>query len=202
MYFTPLGKRPEIIIGLWPKNAIPWGLQTSEMSVTVQFMTIAVKRRHLTIRRWLPSTAVAAEYHGGPRVLIVGCGTIPLPGASEAWRIVNLEVERKAFPNLVLYDGSVFPFGDESFDAALCLDVLEHVQEDDFMLGEIARVLKSGGGTPFSRRRRLSTTSESSNYRSEKEQKLGRMPRRIGVMSAPDTKWVNSSASATTRAFR
>ena len=107
-------------------------------------MTIAVKRRHLTIRRWLPSTAVAAEYHGGPRVLIVGCGTIPLPGASEAWRIVNLEVEPKAFPNLVLYDGSIFPFRDDSFDAALCLDVLEHVQEDAFMLAEIARVLKPG----------------------------------------------------------
>ena len=103
-------------------------------------MTIAVKRRHLTIRRWLRTVA-----EGAGTILNVGCGTVPLPGAREAWRIVNLEVERRPFPNLVLYDGSVFPFQDNSFDAALCLDVLEHVTEDSFMLAEIARVLKPRG---------------------------------------------------------
>ncbi len=103
-------------------------------------MTIAVKRRHLTIRRWLPSAPEGAE-----TILNVGCGTIPLPGTSASWRIVNLEVGRRTFPNLVLYDGSTFPFRDNSFDAALCLDVLEHIEDDCFMLAEIARVLRPQG---------------------------------------------------------
>ena len=94
----------------------------------------------MTIRRWLPSVA-----EGAGAILNVGCGTVPLPGASESWQLVSLEVERRPFPNLVLYDGSVFPFRDNSFDAALCLDVLEHVQDDSFMLAEIARVLRPRG---------------------------------------------------------
>lgn len=101
-------------------------------------MTVAVKRRHLTIRRWL------REVHSGI-ILNVGCGTLRLPGHSERWRVVNLEVARRPFPNLVLYDGSIFPFQDNSFDAVLCLDVLEHVPNDSLMLSEIARVLKPDG---------------------------------------------------------
>ncbi|MCD6327645.1 class I SAM-dependent methyltransferase [bacterium] len=83
---------------------------------------------------------------GGGRILNIGCGTIPLPGQNAAWRIINLEVERKPFPNLVLYDGSIFPFEASSFDAALCLDVIEHVRDDRGLLCEIARVLKPQGG--------------------------------------------------------
>ena len=37
------------------------------------------------------------------------------------------------------------PFPDQQFDLALCIEVLEHVQEDEKALGEIARVLRSGG---------------------------------------------------------
>ena len=93
----------------------------------------------MTIRRWLLSIGAEA------RVLNIGCGTIPLPGASDSWWVVDLEVERKPSPKLVLYDGSAFPFRDNAFDALLCLDVLEHVEDDGFMLAEIARVLKPKG---------------------------------------------------------
>lgn len=92
----------------------------------------------MTIRRWLREL-------GRGRVLNVGRGMIPLPGASDSWWVVDLEVERKPSPRLVLYDGSAFPFRNNSFEAALCLDVLEHVENDCFMLAEIAHVLKPKG---------------------------------------------------------
>ncbi len=94
----------------------------------------------MTIRRWLPSAV-----EGDGIILNVGCGTIPVPGLSQALRIVNLDVERRPFLDFVLYDGSVFPFRDNSFDAALCLGVLVNVEDDSLMLTEISRVLKPRG---------------------------------------------------------
>lgn len=93
----------------------------------------------MTIRRWLPSATA-----GGGTILNVGCGAVPLPGARASWHVINLEVERKKAQRLVLYDGSFFPFRDNSFDGALCLDVVEHVENDSLMLAEVGRVLRPG----------------------------------------------------------
>lgn len=45
----------------------------------------------------------------------------------------------------VFADGARLPFGDESFDTILLLEVLEHVAEPERVLSEIQRVLKAGG---------------------------------------------------------
>ncbi len=42
-------------------------------------------------------------------------------------------------------DGCQLPFKGESFDTALCIEVLEHVPEPDKVVSEAARVLKPGG---------------------------------------------------------
>lgn len=42
-------------------------------------------------------------------------------------------------------DARNIPFSADYFDAIICLDVLEHIQEDDKVVSEINRVLKSGG---------------------------------------------------------
>ena len=41
--------------------------------------------------------------------------------------------------------GDRLPFESESFDVVYCCDVLEHIQNWDAVIGEIARVLKRGG---------------------------------------------------------
>jgi 2-polyprenyl-6-hydroxyphenyl methylase/3-demethylubiquinone-9 3-methyltransferase len=41
--------------------------------------------------------------------------------------------------------GEHLPFADESFDHVACCDVLEHVDDVDRVVGEIARVLRPGG---------------------------------------------------------
>lgn len=46
--------------------------------------------------------------------------------------------------DIVYYDGSSLPFPDEEFDAALCIEVLEHTVEPQLLLREAFRVLKPG----------------------------------------------------------
>lgn len=46
---------------------------------------------------------------------------------------------------LVQLSSGHLPFKDWTFDLVLCLDYLEHIEDDDRALGEIARVLKKGG---------------------------------------------------------
>jgi SAM-dependent methyltransferase len=59
---------------------------------------------------------------------------------------VNLETSLPLLgDNLVQMPPDVLPFRTECFDEAACLDYLEHVENDEACLAEIARVLKPGG---------------------------------------------------------
>jgi len=82
-------------------------------------------------------------------VLDVGCGCKPYRALVPATRYVGLDVDnpftRKVAAADVFYDGGGFPLPDESFDAVLCSQVLEHVFMPDKFLGEIHRVLRPGG---------------------------------------------------------
>lgn len=57
-----------------------------------------------------------------------------------------VQVEIVAYPNIdVLAVNQCLPFRDESFDAVISMDVLEHVTDPFAAAAEIARVLKPGG---------------------------------------------------------
>src|SRR5690606_25098632 len=47
----------------------------------------------------------------------------------------------------VIQQGSIYqlPFENETFDVSLCLEVLEHIEDDSKAVKEISRVLKPGG---------------------------------------------------------
>ncbi|WP_233234452.1 class I SAM-dependent methyltransferase [Bordetella sp. LUAb4] len=49
--------------------------------------------------------------------------------------------------DVVYYDGMLLPFPDGTFDAAICIEVLEHASEPALLLSEAYRVLKPGA--PF-----------------------------------------------------
>lgn len=82
-------------------------------------------------------------------LLDIGCGTKPYHSLFTVNKYVGLELDteesrKRGFADK-FYDGTHFPFENESFNAALCNQVLEHVFNPDIFLSEIARVLKPGG---------------------------------------------------------
>jgi SAM-dependent methyltransferase len=72
-------------------------------------------------REWLPPQAT---YHG-----------LDIGNASD----FGMHSDRS---DITYYDGGVMPFGDGSFDAAICIEVLEHARDPELCLSEMARVLK------------------------------------------------------------
>ncbi len=47
--------------------------------------------------------------------------------------------------DVVYYDGKVMPFSEALFDSALCIEVLEHSEDPELLVSEMARVLRPNG---------------------------------------------------------
>jgi len=58
---------------------------------------------------------------------------------------LGYELQLKKGIDVTKGDARNIPFPSSYFDALICLDVLEHIQEDGKVISEIQRVLKSGG---------------------------------------------------------
>jgi len=90
-------------------------------------------------------------------VVDVGCGTgdnlryilrdnaqyFGVEYAEETARIAKRLLGQQA--HVQSASATAIPFPDQHFDLVLCIEVLEHVEDDEKALGEIARVLRSGG---------------------------------------------------------
>ena len=92
-------------------------------------------------RRLLWAVGQALAAHGIMTVIpdLYGTGDSEGDFADAAW---------DGWVNHIRYDvgvGEALPYEDGSFDAVVCVDVLEHVADLAQVVGEIARVLKAGG---------------------------------------------------------
>lgn len=90
---------------------------------------------------------IAASIDGG-RVLEIGPGlrpTAPLEGSYFVDRSVHALGELALRGGSVAAAGRQLPFPTGYFAAVLAFEVLEHVERDDDLLAEIARVLRPGG---------------------------------------------------------
>ena len=75
----------------------------------------------------------------------IGCGSKPYKELfKNCQNYVGLEIENDNEEQNAeyVYDGGKFPFENESFDSAICSQVLEHVFEPNTFISEINRVLK------------------------------------------------------------
>lgn len=96
----------------------------------------------------------------GKRVLDLGCagGFMAEALASKGARVTGIDPAAEAIAaarahadkagHEIRYDtgvGEDLPYEDESFDAVVCVDVLEHVTDLDRVIGEVVRVLEPGG---------------------------------------------------------
>lgn len=64
---------------------------------------------------------------------------------SVEFSLYAVELQKAKGISVVKADAQNLPFSDNTFDLILCLDVLEHIKEDDRVVLEIFRVLKPGG---------------------------------------------------------
>lgn len=83
------------------------------------------------------------------KLLDVGCGSKPYQSLFDVEEYLGLDIDSERSRKLGIadyfYDGNTFPFQSESFDSALCNQVLEHVFNPDAFLSEIHRVLRPDG---------------------------------------------------------
>lgn len=112
-----------------------------------------VGRREIFLRlldRYLPPVN-----DGGPRAILdVGCGTGTMlrhlerygsPQGVEADEEAVRLCRERGEERVRLTNPPPLPFESEQFDLVTALDVLEHVEEDRRLVGEIHRVLRPGG---------------------------------------------------------
>jgi SAM-dependent methyltransferase len=83
------------------------------------------------------------------KTLDIGCGSKPYEKCFLSSEYIGLEIDNTINREIkkidVFYDGKKIPFETETFDSAVCFQVLEHVFEPTEFLNEIHRILKPNG---------------------------------------------------------
>jgi 2-polyprenyl-6-hydroxyphenyl methylase/3-demethylubiquinone-9 3-methyltransferase len=120
-----------------------------------------------TLKNLVPGRLAFFDKHidwAGKSVLDIGCagGFMAEAIAAKGARVTGIDPARDAIAAArshasgsgldVTYDvgvGEDLPYEDGAFDAAVCVDVLEHVADLSQTISEIARVLKPGGVFAF-----------------------------------------------------
>lgn len=75
-----------------------------------------------------------------------GCGNKPYEGLFNTKEYIGVEIEgEEKREGIVYYDGNTIPFDDNYFDSIICSQVFEHISNLDEIMGELCRVLKTGG---------------------------------------------------------
>lgn len=97
------------------------------------------------------------QFADNSRMLLdVGCRWAYYTRSSNAKTVVGIDLNRQVLQQAYLYgkgkkffaiicDAAHLPLAQESFDTIICIEVLEHIVDDDLAVREMHRVLKRGG---------------------------------------------------------
>ena len=126
----------------------------------VEQLETLYRTRDVQRRRQLVQGALGAQ--AGERILDVGCGpgfyaaelldqvgpqgtVVGVDGSAQMLAVAARRCE--GYPNVAFHEGDAtsLPVADESFDAALCVQVLEYVAKPGVALAEMHRALRPGG---------------------------------------------------------
>ena len=101
------------------------------------FQWLAIYNLHADLKTYMK------QMHG--KILDVGCGDKPYSVfLRKDVEYIGLDIIDASKADFT-YDGLSIPFKDEYFDCILCTQVLEHVEQPDILIKEMARCLKLAG---------------------------------------------------------
>ncbi|HEY8894042.1 MAG TPA: class I SAM-dependent methyltransferase [Niastella sp.] len=124
-------------------------LKTSERTNNGSYINNYVFQRHLFAYKTISLTHLA-----GKKVLELGCGEgygmeLLSPHTEQYLAVDKKRPSGVSFNDNVLFKQCNLPFlaaiADNSFDTVICFQVIEHIRNDNKLLGEIKRVLRPGG---------------------------------------------------------
>lgn len=119
---------------------------------TEEFGTSIIHPQYTVLRFQKEAIKEAKKYAKG-KLIDIGCGRMPYRKELEPLVDFYIGVDHPQVSKLyhsdvkpeVLADGKKLPFKNNSFDIALLIQVLEHVDAPDKVIREASRILKPGG---------------------------------------------------------
>lgn len=95
-------------------------------------------------------THFSQELKGHQKVLDIGCGLKPYEALFSLHEYIGIDLEggyrnNKDKKAIVFFNGLNIPYANDSFEVALCTEVLEHTENPDQLVEESYRILKKGG---------------------------------------------------------
>lgn len=110
--------------------------------------------RYSAIKKRTPNASIlrSMEYEALEKIEIQGRildfggghGASYVPILPKQAKLVSVNIDAQYKPDEIVPVGGELPFDDNSFDGAICLNVLEHIYDTRFVLDEMFRVLKPG----------------------------------------------------------
>ena len=134
-----------------------WDLDTSGMERSFYKNYFRIEKEHWLMRgrRMIVRDNLARYVRPGAKVLEFGCGSGLFVGelADAGFESFGLDISEDAVKfgelqgvrNLAVIEGHRIDFPDNTFDVVLSLDVIEHLENEEWALREVERVLKPGG---------------------------------------------------------
>ncbi len=141
-------------------------IQTLGRLVALRNSVKAADYDHRAFDSWIPLQrywqrarfrVIRGMVDGSTKILDIGCGSSRILQSLPQAVGLDMQIRKLRWlraPGRSLVQGSMnqLPFGDETFDAVICSEVIEHIPRDEIDLTDMVRVLAPGGtlvlGTP------------------------------------------------------